>query len=106
MKDSCEAIGKSWSRRKEPFCAANYQPDSATLYLIADKLGIRPLYYWANEDYFAFASALRILENLPLITRRIDLQAVTEMVALGAPLGAHAQCCRISRIQNLPKFFR
>jgi asparagine synthase (glutamine-hydrolysing) len=82
------------------FCAANYQPDSATLYLIADKLGIRPLYYWANEDYFAFASALRILENLPLITRQIDLQAVTEIVALGAPLGARTPCANISILKS------
>jgi asparagine synthase (glutamine-hydrolysing) len=87
-------------RAEGTFCAANYQPDSATLYLIADKLGIRPLYYWANEDYFAFASALRILENLPLIARQIDLRAVTEIVALGAPLGARTPCENISVLKS------
>lgn len=87
-------------RAEGTFCAANYQPDSATLYLIADKLGIRPLYYWANEDYFAFASALRILENLPLIAKQIDLRAVTEIVALGAPLGARTPYANISVLKS------
>jgi len=87
-------------RAEGTFCAANYQPDSATLYLIADKLAIRPLYYWADEDYFAFASALRIIENLPLISKQIDLRAVTEIVALCAPLGAHTPCANISVLKS------
>ncbi len=87
-------------RAEGTFCVASYQPDSATLYLIADKLGVRPLYYWIDEDYFAFASALRILESLPLITKQIDLRAVTEIVALGAPLGQRTPFANISVLKS------
>ena len=68
------------------FSVVHYQPQTGTLSLIADKLGIRPLYFWMDDDLVVFASALRILEDFPLVPKRMDLRAVTEIVALGAPL--------------------
>ena len=68
------------------FCVVHYQPQTGRLVLIADKLGIRPLYFWMNDDLVVFASALRILEDFPLVPKKMDLRAVTEVVALGAPL--------------------
>jgi asparagine synthase (glutamine-hydrolysing) len=68
------------------FCVINYQPRSGTLNLIADKLGVRPLYYWINESFVIFASALRVLEAVAEIPKKMDVRAVTEMVALGYPL--------------------
>jgi hypothetical protein len=68
------------------FCVVHYQPQTATLSLIADKLGIRPLYFWMDDNLVVFASALRILEEFPLVPKKMDLRAVTEIVALGAPL--------------------
>ncbi len=67
------------------FCAVNYQTE--TLSLITDKLGIRPLYYWINEQYVIFASALRILENLSEIPKKMSVRAVTEIAGLGYALG-------------------
>jgi hypothetical protein len=87
-------------RAEGTFCAANYQPSSGTLLLITDKLGIRPLYYWEDENYFAFASALRVLENLPLIAKQIDLRAVTEIVALGFPLADRTPRANISALKS------
>lgn len=68
------------------FCVVHYQPQTGRLFLISDKLGIRPLYFWMNDDLVVFASALRILEDFPLVPKKMDLRAVTEVVALGAPL--------------------
>ena len=68
------------------FCMVHYGPESGTLALVTDKLGIRPLYYWLDDDLIVFASALRILEECPLVPKRMDLRAVTEMVGLDAPL--------------------
>lgn len=68
------------------FCVVHYQPQTGRLFLITDKLGIRPLYFWMNDDLVVFASALRILEDLPLVPKKMDLRAVSEVVALGAPL--------------------
>lgn len=67
------------------FCASHYNPGSGTLSLIADRLALRPIYYAASQDYFFFASALRILEDLPEIPKRMDLRAVAEIAGFGYP---------------------
>ncbi|MDQ2921491.1 MAG: asparagine synthase-related protein, partial [Acidobacteriota bacterium] len=82
-RGDCEIL----RRAEGTFSVVNYQPRSGTLHLIADKLGLRPLYYWIDERYVIFASALRILEALVEIPKKMDVRAVTEMVALGHPLG-------------------
>jgi asparagine synthase (glutamine-hydrolysing) len=68
------------------FCLVHYQPQTGMLVLAADKLGIRPLYFWLGEDMVVLASALRILEELSFVPKKMDLRGVTEVVALGAPL--------------------
>lgn len=81
------------------FCVVHYQPQTSTLYLISDKLGIRPLYFWMDHDFVVFASALRILEECPLVPRKMDLRAVTEIVALGSPLADRTPYAGISLLQ-------
>ena len=49
-------------------------------------MGTRPLYFWLDDDLVVFASALRILEELPFVPKKMDLRGVTEVVALGTPL--------------------
>lgn len=68
------------------FCAVHYEPAKGRISLIADRLGIRPLYYWVGEQYVVFATALRILEELALVPKAMDLRAVTEIVSFGFPL--------------------
>lgn len=69
------------------FCAVHYQPATGELSLIADKLGLRPLYYWIDENHVIFASALRVLEGLTEVPKRMDVRAATEIAGLGYPLG-------------------
>ena len=79
----------NWNALREAdgtFCVVHYQPQTGSLTFIADKLGIRPLYFWIDDDLCVFASALRILEDFPLVPKKMDLRAVTEVVALGSPL--------------------
>ncbi len=66
------------------FSAASFQNDA--LYLTSDKLGIRPLYYFADDDFIIFASALRILEDSTEIPKKMNLRAVTEIAGLGYAL--------------------
>ncbi|MBC7929903.1 MAG: hypothetical protein H7Z38_04975 [Rubrivivax sp.] len=78
-----------WSRLDKArgvFCGVHYRADAGTICLIADKLGVRPLYYWVGERFVAFATALRVLEGLAEVPKQLDVRAVTEMVTLGAPL--------------------
>jgi len=81
------------------FCMAHYQPQTGTLSIIADKLGVRPLYFWADDDVIVFASALRILEEFPLVPKKMDLRAVTEIVGLGAPLADRTPYAGISMLR-------
>jgi len=81
------------------FCLVHYQPQTGTLSLIADKLGIRPMYFWMDDNLLVFASALRILEDFPLVPKKMDLRAVTEVVALGAPLAARTPYAGISLLK-------
>lgn len=64
------------------FSLVHYQPLSSTVTLVADKLGVRPIYYWWDDNLIVFASALRILEDCPLVPKTMDLRAVTEGVGL------------------------
>lgn len=81
------------------FALVHYEPQTATLQLIADKLGLRPLYYWMDERYVVFASALRILESLAEIPKRMDVRAVTEMVGLDFALADRTPYAGISLLK-------
>jgi asparagine synthase (glutamine-hydrolysing) len=81
------------------FSIAQYQPQTNALVLAADKLGIRPLYYWLNDDLIVFASALRILEECPPAPKKMDLRAVTEMVGLDMPLADRTPYAGISLLK-------
>ena len=69
------------------FSLAHYERTTGQLTLSTDKLGIRPLYYWVGERYVVFASALRILEGIQAVPKEMDVRAVTEIAAIGFPLG-------------------
>lgn len=81
------------------FCIIHYRPESGTLALVADKLGLRPLYYWLDDDLVVFASALRVLEECSLVPKKMDLRAITEMVGLGAPLADRTPYAGISMLK-------
>lgn len=68
------------------FCFVHYQPQNGVLTLVTDKLGVRPLYLWMDDEWVVFASTLRVIEECPLVPKKLDLRAVTEMVGLGTPL--------------------
>lgn len=74
-------------RARGAFCAVHFNPGSGRLWLIADKLGLRPIYYAQVEGLTLFATALRVFESCPLVLRRGDLNGVAEMACIGYPLG-------------------
>lgn len=69
------------------FCAAIYNADSGALTLIADKFGVRPIYYWIGEEFAVFSTALRVIEKLAELPKRMDIDGVLEIAAFGFPLG-------------------
>ena len=73
-------------RARGAFCVALYDSSAERLCLMTDKLGLRPMYYYATEKFLIFSSALRVLEALPEIELTVDLRAATEEMLLGYPL--------------------
>ena len=68
------------------YCGVHYEAPSRTLTLFVDPTGVRPLYLWVGREYAIFASALRILEALEQVPKRLDLRGVAEIVAFNVPL--------------------
>lgn len=69
------------------YCAAYFDPRTGTGYLVADRLGLRTLYYCVVGDFVYFATALRILEALPEVPKVLDVLALAEINGFGYPFG-------------------
>ncbi|MFT3960009.1 asparagine synthase-related protein [Propionivibrio sp.] len=69
------------------FCAAYFDPRHGTARLVADRLGLRTLYYAVTEQFVFFSSALRILEALDDLPKTMDVVALVEITGFGYPFG-------------------
>jgi asparagine synthase (glutamine-hydrolysing) len=58
------------------YAFALWDADRRALYLVRDRLGIKPLYYHQGQDRLAFASELKALLQDPAVGRRIDPDAL------------------------------
>ncbi len=59
------------------FAMAIWDRRERRLYLVKDRLGIKPLYYYHDKDLFLFASELKALMAFPRFPRDIDPDAVS-----------------------------
>ncbi len=53
-----------WDRRRQ------------RLFLVRDRLGIKPVYYYVGKDFFVFASEIKSLLEHPEVPREVDREAV------------------------------
>jgi asparagine synthase (glutamine-hydrolysing) len=51
---------------------------SAKMYLVRDRFGVKPLYYFRNGNVFGFASELRALLRHPKFNKEVDRSAVCD----------------------------
>jgi hypothetical protein len=80
------------------FAGAHFDPNTGTLRLFSDRLGIRPIYYAVTPRFTVFSTAMRVLESINLPRRSMDLEGVTEVIALGAPLGTRTPYAHVRAI--------
>ncbi len=66
------------------FALAIWDNQNQTLLLARDRLGIKPLYYFASETHFVFASELRALLASDLIPRRLNAAGIHSYLAKGS----------------------
>ncbi len=59
-------------RLKGMFAIAFYDRDTNDLYLVRDRIGKKPLYYWHDSEHFVFASELKPIMAYPYFKKDIN----------------------------------
>ncbi len=62
------------------FAFAIWDSRQRVLFIARDRLGIKPLYYYQDQQQFGFASELKALLELPGISRQLDPAAIQEFL--------------------------
>jgi len=66
------------------FAFAVWDARKERLFVARDRLGVKPLYYYASPDLFLFASEVRALLAIGLVPRRLDMEGLASYLAFGA----------------------
>jgi hypothetical protein len=82
------------------FSAVFYDAKIDKFFLVSDKLGIRPVYYYVGEKYAVFSSTLWVLEKFSIVPKIMDMRGVTELINLGFPLGNRTPYSQIKLIKG------
>lgn len=65
------------------FAIAIWDERNEVLYLVRDRIGVKPLYYYHYGNLLIFGSELRALVNHPGFRKEIDLEAVSQFLKYG-----------------------
>lgn len=71
-------IEETIKRMNGMFAFALYDTNIKRLYLVRDRFGIKPLYYYYNNDLFAFSSEIKALLQHPEISAEVDEQSLLQ----------------------------
>jgi asparagine synthase (glutamine-hydrolysing) len=71
------------NRFRGMFAFALWNKSTQTLLLCRDRLGVKPLYYYQDENFFIFASELKAITKFPGIDLEIDHSAISRYLQVG-----------------------
>src|ERR1051326_8019234 len=71
------------------FAFAIWDRKRKRLFLVRDRVGVKPVYYYAGRECFVFASEIKSLLQHPRVPREVDLQALDMYLALRYVPGPH-----------------
>jgi asparagine synthase (glutamine-hydrolysing) len=74
----------AFARLRGMFALAIWDEQKQTLVLARDPLGIKPLYYYADDEQFIFASELRALLASELVPRKLSAAGVDSYLSNGS----------------------
>lgn len=69
------------------FAFAIYDKRNAELLLARDRLGIKPLYYYVDDNCFIFGSEIKAILEHSYVTKGVDTDSVVEYLSLRYTLG-------------------
>ena len=81
------------------FAFAIWDRRQKRLLLVRDRLGIKPVYYYAGKDFFIFASEIKSLLEHPGVPREVDPQALDLYLALRYVPGPRTMFKNIFKLQ-------
>ena len=64
------------------FAFAIHDQRTDRVFIARDRLGVKPLYYIDTDNFFAFASEIKSLLEIPEVTRTVDFGALMQVLAL------------------------
>jgi asparagine synthase (glutamine-hydrolysing) len=76
---------------KGMFAFAIWDMQEQELFVARDRMGVKPVYYFINDDYFLFASEIRGIMASGLVPNKINRRAIREFLSyqsIGFPLSA------------------
>lgn len=65
------------------FNIALFNLDVNEMYLVSDRLGLRPIYYWISPDLFVFSTELKSFLVLPGFPKKLDRLSLSEFIEYG-----------------------
>src|SRR5579864_3011093 len=81
------------------FAFAIWDERQRVLFVARDRLGIKPLYYYADPERFVFASELKSLLELPDIPREVDTAALGEYLRRRYVIAPHTILKNIRKLE-------
>ena len=95
-----EEYGKEFARRfNGMFAIGIWDGRKKELILVRDRLGVKPLYYHRNGQSISFASEIKALLIDPEISRKVDLQALSNFFTLHYVPGPRTMFAGIMKLQ-------
>ncbi len=82
---ACEKWGVEEAAKKMSgmFAFAFFDGASGNFYLVRDRMGKKPLFYYDSDDFFAFASELKALKILPELRLDLDCESLAGYMVNG-----------------------
>jgi asparagine synthase (glutamine-hydrolysing) len=81
------------------FATALWDSAERKLHLARDRAGVKPLYYYSDNDRFIFASEMRAILRHPAVSRDLDLDALALYLKLGYVPAPHSIFRNVSKLE-------
>lgn len=93
-----EALVRLAGESSGAWAAAVLHSNPFELRLVADRLAVRPLFWWVHDDMLGFASTLATAERLSILNLTIEPRGLFEHVCLGYALSDRTPFAGVRRL--------